>query len=140
MPRYLLDTNVLSEIRKGRRAAQSVRGWFDNIHPADLFVSVVSLGEIRKGIELVRPRDPDKATALEAWLHDLEGTFSEHLFPITPEIADRWGVIAAARPIPAIDGYLAATALTHNLTLATWNTADFGDTGLSICNPFDTRV
>lgn len=136
MTGYLLDTNVVSEARKGRRANLGVRRWFDDVDDAALFISVLVAGEIRKGVEQVRARDPVKARALERWLVGLERMYGDRLLPVTPAIADRWGRLAALRPVSTIDSLLAATALVHDLTLVTRNLADVEHTGVVTLNPF----
>ena len=94
------------------------------------------LGEIRKGIELARPRDPEKAEALEAWLTDVDAAFGDRVFPIDRAVTDEWGRMSALRPIPVIDGLLAATAKVHRMTLVTRNDADVTELGAKILNPF----
>jgi len=135
---YLLDTDILSEARKGQRANAAVLAWFDRVQDEELFLSVLVLGEIRKGIEQARPRDPSKAQALEAWLQGVEETYSDKIFPITYKIAARWGSLSALRPISVIDGLLAATALTHDLMFVTRNAQDVSHTGVKLLNPFDS--
>jgi predicted nucleic acid-binding protein len=133
---YLLDTNVLSEIRKGSRAHLSVRIWFDATPNEDLFISILALGEIRKGIEILRSRDPKSAIVYERWLTTTAANFADRILPITEAIADRWGRISAIRPLPVTDALMAATALTHSLTFVTRNCADVQHTGVNVFNPF----
>jgi predicted nucleic acid-binding protein len=133
---YLLDTNIVSEIRKGPRSDAGVARWFADADRDTLFISVLSLGEIRRGIERIRRRDPKRSLALERWLFDLQEGFSERILPITAEICDQWGRISAPRPLPVADALLAATALVHELTLVTRNTAEIEDTGVPLLNPF----
>lgn len=99
-------------------------------------MSVLSLGEIRKGIEASRPRDPTQTRVLEQWLHGLENRFTDRLLPITGAICDQWGRISAIRPVSVVDGLLAATAMVHDLTLVTRNTADIAHTGVLFLDPF----
>lgn len=134
---YLLDTNVTSEARKGRRTHANVAAWFDAVDDNALFVSVLVIGEIRKGIELARAQDLPKANALEQWLSGLEQRFMNRVLPVTVAIADRWGQLSAVRPLPIVDGLLAATALTHDLTFVTRNVKDVAGTGVTVVNPFD---
>jgi toxin FitB len=134
---FLLDTNVLSEIRKGNRANPNVLAWVDGIPDDQLFISVLNLGEIRRGIEQARNLDSTKAAHLEKWLRGLELLFENRILPIDARTADEWGRIAWKRPLAPIDALLAATAIAHNLVFATRNTRDISDTGVQILNPFD---
>jgi len=137
---YLLDTNVVSEARKGKRADSNVVAWFNTVTDNELFLSVLVLGKIRKGIEQARATDPPKAQSLERWLTGLERAFEDRLLPITATIADRWGQLSAARPLPTVDGLLAATGLVHDLTFVTRNSNDVADTGVRLLNPFILRA
>ena len=133
---FLIDTNVISEVRKGSRCDVNVAAWYASIDDADLHLSVLVLGEIRRGIELARPRDPAKAEALEAWLAEVEVAFGERVLPVDRAVTDAWGRMGAARPIPVIDGLLAATAKVHRMTLVTRNDADVVGLGAKLLNPF----
>jgi toxin FitB len=133
---YLLDTNIVSEVRKGKRANSNVQAWLDSVEDEALFLSVLVLGEIRKGIERARPQDSAKARALERWLAGLERTYGDRILTVNISIADRWGQLSALRPIDPVDGLLAATALTHNLTFVTRNVLHVAHTGVKILNPF----
>jgi len=133
---YLIDTNVISEIRKGERCDAHVSAWYASIAADDIFLSALVLGEIRKGVELARARDPAKATALERWLRDVKAAFSGRVLGIDEAVTDQWGRMNAIRPVPAIDGLLAATALTHGLTLVTRNETDVAGLGAAVLNPF----
>ena len=137
MTGYLLDTNVISEVRKGNRADPNLRAWFETIAEEELFLSVLVLGEVRSGIERIRSRDPVQAQALERWLLDLEATYTDRIFPITTAIADKWGRLSAVDPPSVVDCLMAATALEHGLTLVTRNTHDIRRTGVKFLNPFD---
>jgi predicted nucleic acid-binding protein len=137
MTGYLLDTNVVSEIRKGNRANPNLRSWFQAVPEEGIFLSVLVLGEIRSGVERIRPRDPAQAQALERWLLDLEVTYADRIFPITGAIADRWGRLSAGHPPSVVDCLMAATALENDLTLVTRNTDDVKRTGVKFLNPFD---
>lgn len=136
MTGYLLDTNVISELRKRERCQPRVRQWFATVADNELFLSVLVLGEIRHGIELVRRRDPFAARALDRWVKGLENRFEDHVLPVTTAICERWGRIGLERPLPPIDGLLAATALHHGLTLVTRNTAHAIHSGVDVLNPF----
>ena len=138
MSGFLLDTNVASETRKGPRINPGVSAWYRSVEDADLFLSVLVLGEIRKGVERARPNDPVKAHALEHWLVGLEQKFGDRVLPVTPTVADQWGRLCAIRPISTVDGLLAATALVHGLTLVTRNVFDVAHTGVTLLNPFAT--
>jgi predicted nucleic acid-binding protein len=134
---YLVDTNVFSELRKGDRCHPSVRAWFDGVAGVQLHTSVVVIGEIRRGIERARSRDPAFAAALERWLADIVMLLDERIHPVSRAIAEEWGRLAAPRKLPIIDTLLAATAIVHGLTVVTRNLKDIADTGVSYLNPFD---
>jgi predicted nucleic acid-binding protein len=134
---YLLDTNVLSELRKGKRADASVRRWAASAVRDRHFISVLSLGEIRKGIELLRKKAPAQCPAFERWLTQLHADYPEEILPISEEVCERWGRLMAIRTLPVVDGLLAATALVHGLTLATRNGQAFKTTGAKVINPFE---
>lgn len=123
-------------MRKGPLCDAQVSAWFASIADEDLFLSTLVLGEIRKGVELARPRDPAKATALERWLREVEAAFDGRVLGIGIAVADQWGRMSAIRPIPTIDGLLAATALTHGLTLVTRDDGDVSGLGATVLNPF----
>ncbi len=133
---WLIDTNIISEIRKGRRAEPAVMGWWDKVADQDLFLSVLTLGEIRKGLDAVRLRDPTYAATLAVWLADVTHAFGPRVLPVDGAVADIWGQISARRSVPVIDGLLAATAIAHNLVLVTRNTADVDGLGAQLLNPF----
>ncbi len=136
MIQYLLDTNILSELRKKSRADSGVIKWFEGVENDALFTSVLVIGEIRRGIELVRKSDSKQAKALEKWLNGLMSHFRERVLPIDDRVADRWGKLCIDQKLPDVDGLLAATALVHNLTLVTRNTADFKRSPVKLLNPF----
>ncbi len=133
---FLLDTNIISEIRKGPRCNPALAAWYASISDDDLFLSSLVLGEIRRGIELARLRDSGKATALERWLQQVKAAFGIRILGIDQTIADQWGRMSAIRSIPVIDGLLAATALVNGLTLVTRNERDVTGLGAPILNPF----
>ena len=139
MSGFLLDTNVISELVKAKPEPK-VTNWIDSVDENLLYLSVLTVGEIRKGITLLR--DAPRRVALEAWLNsDLALRFAERILSIDRAVADRWGQLAAdaaeARtPLPVIDGLLAATALHQNMTLVTRNTKDIVVTGVPVFNPW----
>ena len=136
MTGYLLDTNILSELRKRARCHPNVRRWFATVDDEAIFLSVLVVGEIRHGIELIRRRDEVAARSLDRWLKGLERRFEERILPIGVEICDRWGRIGLDQPLPPIDGLLAASALHHGLTLVTRNTAHAERSRAEVLNPF----
>jgi predicted nucleic acid-binding protein len=132
---YLLDTCVLSELRKPG-ADPRVVAWMEGLPPAEAFLSVLTVGEIRRGIELHRAKDARAAGALERWLRGLETHYADRILPITADIADRWGRLAPNQPLRVTDGLIAATALVHGHTVVTRNVADFERAGVNLLNPF----
>ena len=132
---WLVDTNVLSELRKGDRANAGIRAWFAEAREAELFTSVLVLGEIRRGIESIRRRDLPSAIALEQWLTRLATDFADRVLSVDARVADRWGSLNVPDPIPTVDGLLAATALVHDLVLVTRNVRDVERTGVRLLDP-----
>ena len=133
---YLLDTNIVSETVR-RNANKAVIAWLDGLPGEALFVSVLTLGEVRKGIEALADRR--RREKLRLWLeHDLPAWFEGRVLPVDLAVADRWGRLLAevGRPVPTIDSLLAATALRHELRLVTRNAGDFDYPGLQVINPF----
>jgi predicted nucleic acid-binding protein len=133
---WLLDTNILSELRKGPRCHPGVRLWFDSADERDLHTSVLVIGEIRRGVERLRRTDGVAARKLEQWAEITEEMFGPRLLPITAEICEDWARFDPSQRLPDIDGLIAATALHHHLTLVTRNVADFERSGVAIFNPF----
>ena len=136
---YLIDTNIISEVRKGRRCDPNVASWYEKIADESLYLSVLVIGEIRKGVERVRPRDNAQADALENWLMAVDKAFGERILPVDRAVANEWGRMGASRPLPVIDGLLAATAKIHRMTLVTRNTTDIADLDVRVFNPFESR-
>ena len=133
---YLLDTNVISEIRKPDPDA-GVSDWFSETASDELYLSVLVVGEIRQGIErLRRRRDRRQANVFERWLNVLKDDFAARLLPISAAIAERWGFLSATQPLPVIDGLLAATAIEHGLTFVTRDSGTFAGTGVPVLNPW----
>jgi toxin FitB len=134
---YLIDTNVISELRKGKRANPGVVSWFTNLDNDEVFLSALTLGEIRRGIESVRRRDSAAAAALESWLGRISEAHRDRIISVDRAIAEEWGRMNAPDPLPVVDGLLAATAKVAGLTLATRNTDDIARSGVSFFNPFE---
>lgn len=134
--RFLLDTNLLSELRKGDRGNRGVQGWALANDPALIALSVMNVAEIRKGIENTRRTDAQQANAIEQWLSGVLAEFGDRILPVTLEIADRWGRLLSATKLPERDVLLAATALEHDLTVVTRNVADFRGSGVRLVNPW----
>ena len=136
---YLLDTNIISEIGKGPRCNARVATWYGSIGDAEIYLSVLVLGEIRKGLERTRPSDPSRARVLENWLASINTSFVERILPIDQAIADEWGRMSVRRSVSTIDVLLAATAKVNGMTLVTRNTADVVDLGAKFLNPFEAH-
>jgi predicted nucleic acid-binding protein len=133
---YLLDTDVLSTLAKRRRPA-SVENWLVHQRPGDLFVSVVSIGEIERGIALQRARDQDFAATLASWLDRVLTVYADRILPFDLASARRWGQLSAALGHHAADLQIAATALERGLTVVTRNVSDFEPTGVPVFDPFN---
>jgi predicted nucleic acid-binding protein len=136
MSAFLLDTNVLSELRKESRCDAGVRDWMEHADAGGLFVSVLVLGEIRRGIERIRIRDQKQARVLEKWLESLRTEFSDRILPVDEPVADQWGRLGLRQPAPLLDAFLAATALVHDLTVVSRDEDGFRNTGVRLLNPF----
>ena len=134
---YLIDTNIISEVRKGKGCNRNVASWYEKIDDAGLYLSVLIIGEIRQGIERVRLKDRAQANALESWLIAVDKAFGERILPVDRAVANEWGRLNASRPLPVIDGLLAATAKIHRMTLVTRSTADIVDLDVHVLNPFE---
>ena len=134
---YLLDTNIVSEIRKGPRCDSGVARWFAGANENELYLSALVLGEMRRGIELARQRrDIVQAERLEVWLTAVTQRFPGRIYSVDSAVANVWGQMSAVRPVPAIDGLMAATAKAHGLTFVTRNVSDVLGLGLDLLNPF----
>jgi hypothetical protein len=134
---YLIDTNVASELRKAGAAHPHFIAWSTRVDRSTMFLSVLVVGEIRRGIENLRRKDPAQAQVLDTWFGRVVASFDGRILPVTREIAETWGRLSAPDKLPVIDGLLAATAITHNLTLVTRNTRDVARTSVQLLNPFD---
>jgi toxin FitB len=134
---FVLDTNVISELRKGsNHCHQHVWRWFNATSLDEIFLSVIALGEIRKGAEMKRRRDPAAAANLDRWLRDLRMIYDKRILPVTEDICDLWGRLAATAHVPMTDGLIAATAGHHNMTVVTRNESNFQRCGVDYFNPF----
>ncbi len=133
---FLLDTNIVSELRKAARADEQVLAWFESIDDAGVFLSVLVLGELRQGVERLRLRDAVQAEHLDRWVRKLIDDYATRLLPVDVRVAELWGRLNVPEPISAIDGLLAATAIVHDLTLVTRNVRCVERTGVRLLNPF----
>ena len=132
---FLLDTDVVSELRK-THGDPRVAAWFGSIASEDLHLSVVVIGELRRGVERLHRRDAAQATRLDAWLARVKDAFNGRILPITVPIAEEWGRLNVPDPLPILDGLLVATARVHGLTLVTRNLSDLQRRGLPVLNPW----
>ncbi|PYE87820.1 type II toxin-antitoxin system VapC family toxin [Phyllobacterium leguminum] len=130
---YLVDTNVISEARRGTPEAVN---WLKAADPQTIHLSTLTLGEIMRGIALKQKSDPVAAGHLAEWLRRLRHRHAERILPVTDHISIEWGRIAAMRPRGDTDGLIAATAIVHDLVIVTRNVRDFADTGADIVNPW----
>jgi predicted nucleic acid-binding protein len=134
---YLLDTNVVSELRRGERADPRVRAWAAALPEAAAFLSVVTLLEIERGILLVERRDAEQARCLRRWLEKrVLAEFDGRIIPVDTAVARRCAALHVPDPRPASDALIAATAMVHRLTVVTRNVADFSATGVQLLDPW----
>jgi len=133
---YLVDTNVLSELRKGARCDANVARWAASAPPEAFHTSVLVIGEIRRGVERLKRRDRRQASVLERWLGQVRAAFAGRIIEVDEPVAEEWGRMSVPDPVPVIDGLLAATAKAHGLTLATRNLTDVARTGVAAIDPF----
>ena len=134
--RFLLDTNVISEIRKRGRADPNVARWVAGTPARDIGTSVIVLGEIRRGIELKRRSDPAQGSALDSWFATMRNQLEDRVLPVDEAVAEAWARLNVPDALPLVDGLLAATAQVNGLTLVTRNVADTARAGISVLNPF----
>jgi predicted nucleic acid-binding protein len=133
---FLLDTNVVSELRKPNRD-QRVSSWFEQVESSDIYLSVLVAGEVRQGIERLRRRgDNEQADVFERWLMALKDNYADRVLAISTAVAERWGRLNAVKPLPVIDGLLAATAIEHDLTLVTRDSVTLEASGARLLNPW----
>ncbi len=136
---YLIDTNVISELRKKKRANRGVISFFQKINDSkqEIYLSVISIGELRRGVELIRHRgDIEQAKLLENWLERLLSDYSEKILELDTVSAQLWGRLRVPNPENSIDKQIAAIALVHDLIVVTRNITDFDSTGVATFNPF----
>lgn len=133
---YLVDTNIVSEARRGNPQAVS---WLRSVDPLKVHLSVLTLGEIMRGIALKQKLDSRTAAHLAEWLRNLRQDHADRILPVTDQIAVEWGRIAAIRPRGDVDGLIAATAIVHDLIVVTRNGSDFYDTGAAVIDPWNAE-
>lgn len=133
---YLIDTCVLSELRRSQVDSR-VKDWMAQVSDEEVFLSVLTLGEIRRGIELHRRKDPKSASNLQRWLRGLQTHYADRLLDVDAAVVDRWGRLSLTQLLPVADGMIAATALVHDLTVVTRNVSDFERSGVGLLNPFN---
>jgi toxin FitB len=140
---YMLDSDVLSQLAKGGRADPGVIAWLRSVEPDSLYLSVLTLGEIRVGVEQEVGRAPARAAALDRWLAEVTSNYSDRLLDVDGQVADEWGRMKArtkpGRTVPDIDCLIAATASVRGLVVVTGNTRHFKDLAVEVLNPFARR-
>jgi len=134
--KFLLDTNIISEIRKRDRAHPNVIRWVTHTPVEQIGTSVLVLAEIRHGIELKRRNDPEQGKSLDRWFLQMRTRLGDRVLPVDEPVAEAWALLGIPDPLPLIDGLLAATAKVHGLTFVTRNVADIATTGVSLLDPF----
>ena len=134
--KFLLDTNVIAEIRKRDRAHPNVARWVEQTPVLEMGTSVLVLAEIRRGIEQRRRKDPAEAAAMDHWFRLMRDRLGDRVVLINEAVAETWARLSVPNPLPLVDGLLAATAKVHGLTLVTRNVADIDRTGVVFLNPF----
>jgi hypothetical protein len=134
--KFLVDTNIISEIRKRDRAHPNVVRWVARTPAEEIGTSILVLAEIRHGIELKRRNDPEQAKSLDRWFSQMRIGLGDRVLPIDEPVAEAWALLGIPDPLPLIDGLLAATAKVHGLTLVTRNVANIAVAGVSLIDPF----
>ena len=133
---YLVDTNVVSELRKRGRANRGVVDWVGARAPEELFISVLTIGELRRGAARIRRRDPDFGAALDRWVAETAERFRDRILAVDHTIAERWGEVTGRQTVPDVDGLIGATALVHDLVVVTRNVRHVAPTGARCLDPF----
>jgi predicted nucleic acid-binding protein len=134
--KFLVDTNVISEIRKRDKAHPNVVRWVVQTPAEDIYTSVLVLAEIRRGIELKRRRDPEQAKALDRWFSQMRTRLADRVLSVDESVAEAWALLGLPNPLPLVDGLLAATVKVHGLTLVTRNVSDLATAGVPLLDPF----
>ncbi len=135
---YLIDTNVISELRKvlvGKANSQVVR-WVDSVELTELFISVVTMHELKLGVLLAERRDASKAAVLNTWFEQVKQTFNDRILLVDMKVIELSAKLHVSNPKPFSDAFIAATALAHNMTVVTLNVKDFESTGVKLINPW----
>ncbi len=132
----MLDTNVLSEARRPR-GDEGVKSWISSVPASDLYLSVLVVGEVRRGVERLRRRNPHQAEVYEAWLGTVLSDYADRVLSVDAEAAEEWGRMSVPDPVPIVDGLMAATAKVRGMTFVTRNTSDIVHTGVQLLNPFE---
>ena len=135
----LIDTNVISEVRKGTGCDPNVAAWFESTDDDSLYLSVLVLGEMRRGVERSRSKDLRKGRALESWLIRVSTSFASRILPVDRAVANEGGRMSAERPVSTVDALLAATAKVNRMTLVTRNVSDVAGLGADVFDPFTWR-
>lgn len=133
---YLVDTNVISELRKRERCDPNVARWFEALVEDELFLSVLTVGELRRGVERVRRRDPRAGASLDSWLLRVIAGYRDRILDVDLQVVEEWGRLGVPDPLPVVDGLLAATAKVRGLVLVTRNVRDIETTGVPHLDPF----
>ncbi|HYK69187.1 MAG TPA: type II toxin-antitoxin system VapC family toxin [Streptosporangiaceae bacterium] len=136
---FLLDTNIVSELKR-QDPDSRLLAWFGTVEPSDLHLSVLTIGEIRRGVERLRRRDPLQAARMERWLAGLQMSFRDRIVEVDASIAQEWGRINVPDPLPVVDGLLAASAIVRGWTLVTRNVRDVQRCGVRLLDPFEPRT
>ena len=136
---YLLDTNVVSEFRKEDKCNPGVRRWRSSIAHEETFLSVIVMGELRRGVENVRTRDRAGARKLDIWLSGIRAAYGKQIYDVTSEVCHLWGANPLLWPLQTADALIAATAMHYHLTVVTRNERDFQRCGVDYINPFEPR-